>query len=143
MWETALHLFRGVNTTKLIYSLLHSTDAILKVYQNNCIRGSEYIYSSHLMTMDTCKPAVGEDSLNDKLPHHSPLKENFWSQELASYTDHCYIAYLLKGTTNRSRIGFNRRCSLYSCSDNMPINNLTIVSEYLQWEVQLGRMCRQ
>ena len=95
------------------------------------VRGSEYIYSSHLMTVDTCKPAVGEYSLKDKLPHHSLLKEDFWSQEFASHTDRYYIAYLFEGTTNRSRIGFNRRCSLYSCTDNMPINNLTIVSEYI------------
>ena len=38
-WETVLHIFRGVNTTKLIHSLLHSTDTTLRDYQNNCVRG--------------------------------------------------------------------------------------------------------
>ena len=62
------------------------------------------------------------------------------------FTMHHYVGFsqirshLLEGIANGFRIGFNRRCPLYSCSDNMPIKYPTIISEYLQWEVQLGRM---
>ena len=58
----ALNLFRSVITAKLIHSLLHSMDAILESHPNGCVRGSEYIYSSHLMALDTRKPAAGEYS---------------------------------------------------------------------------------
>ena len=94
------------------------------------------------MALDTCKPAIGEYSPRDKLPPHSPLKLEFWSQELASHPDRYYVAYLLEGIAKGFRIGFNRRCSLYSCSNNMPIKDPAVVSEYLQREVQLGRMHR-
>ena len=103
VWPTALHLFRGMNTDKLIHSLLHSIGTIRKCHPNDCVRGSEYIYSSHLMALDTCKPAVGEYSPSNKLPHHSPLKVEFWSHEWASHIDCGYIAYLLEGIANRSQ----------------------------------------
>ena len=51
----ALHLSMGVNTAKLIYSLLHSMDTILKCHLNGCVQGSEYVHL--LFTLDdTCKP---------------------------------------------------------------------------------------
>ena len=103
MWATALHLFRGVNIAKLVNSLLQSIDTILESHPNGYIRGSEYIYSSHLMTLDACKPAVGEYSTSNKLPHHSPCKVEFWSQEWASHIDCGYVAYLLEGIANGSQ----------------------------------------
>ena len=108
MYATALHLFRGVNTAKLILSLLHSTDTTLKCHLNGCIRGSEYIYSAHLMALDTCKPAVGEHFPRDKLPRHPPLQVKFWSQELASHPACYYVTYLLEGIANGLRIGFTK-----------------------------------
>ena len=45
----------SVNTAKLIHSLLDSTDTNLKCHLNGCVRGEEYMYSSHLMALDTCK----------------------------------------------------------------------------------------
>ena len=50
VWATALHLSMDVNTAKLIYSLLHYMDTILKRHLNGCVQCSERIYSSHLMT---------------------------------------------------------------------------------------------
>ena len=108
MYATALHLFKGVYTAKLIHSLLHSTDTTLKCHLNGCIRGSEYIYSAHLMALDTCKPAVGEHFPRDKLPHNPPLQVEFWSQELASHPDHYYVTYLLEGVANGFPIGFTK-----------------------------------
>ena len=57
------------------------------------------------MALDTCKPAVGEFYPKDKLPHHSPLKVEVWSQVLASYPDHYYVAYLLEGIAKGFQIG--------------------------------------
>ena len=131
-----------MNTANLMHSLLHSLDTTLKYHLNNCVRGSEYIYSSHLMALDMCTPAVGEYSPRDKLPHHLPLKLEFWSQELASHPDCYYVAYLFEEIANGFQIGFNRMCLLYSCSDYMPIKYPTIISEYLQQKIQLGRMCK-
>ena len=63
---------------------------------------SLYIHSSNLLALDTCKPAVGEYSPSKELPHHLPLKVEFWSQEWASHIDHGYVAYLLEGIANGS-----------------------------------------
>ena len=92
------------------------------------------------MALDTCKPTVGEHSPSNKLPHHSPLKckGEFWSQEWVSHIDHGYVTFI-GGNSKWVSIGFNQRCYLFSCSDNMSIKNPTMVSEYLQREVPLGK----
>ena len=90
------------------------TDTLLKCHLNGCIRGSEYIYSPHLMALDTCTPSIGEQLLRDKLPQHSPLRVKAWSQALASHPDLYYVTYLLEGIAKGFRIGFNRSHSLCS-----------------------------
>ena len=94
------------------------------------------------MALDTCKPAVGEHFPRDKLPRHPPLQVEFWSQELASHPDHYYVTYLLEGVGKWFSNRLYQRCSLYLCSDNMPIKYPTIISDNLQREAQLGRMCK-
>ena len=49
--------------------------------------------------------------------------------------------YIFLGIAEGFRIGFNRRQSLGQCTANMPTRNPTVISQYLDREVQLGRMC--
>ena len=94
------------------------------------------------MALDTCKPVPGEYTLKDNLSRHSPLRVEAWSQELAGHPDRYYVTYLLEGMAKGFRIGFNRRCSLHPCSANMPTQNPSVILDYLQREVQLGRTSR-
>ena len=135
-----MHLFRGVNTAKLIHSLVHSIDTILESQPNNCVRGSEYIYSSHLMALDTCKPSINWRILPKTTPFASQGRI-LVSREGQSYRP-WLCSLFIGGDSKRVTIGFNQRCYFFSCSDNMSIKNPTIVSEYLQRKVQLRRAFR-
>ena len=78
------------------HSLTHAfftalTDLILQCHLDGCVRDSKYIYLSHLMVLDTCKPAPGEYTLKDSLPWHSLLRVEAWSQELARHPYRYYV----------------------------------------------------
>ena len=50
------------------------------------------------------------------------------------------VKYILQGISEGFRIGFDRRQHISSASNNLHIDVLEVVTEYLQREVLLGRM---
>ena len=101
-----------------------------------------YIYSPHLLALESCKPAQEEYKQGELSGCHSPLKVEAWTKELSGHPDHFFSTYILKGITEGFHIGFNRRHFLRSSSKNMPTKNPNVITTYLEREVQLGRMHR-
>ena len=68
-----------------------------------------YIYSPHLMALESCKPAQDEPRHGESPDHHFPLQVEFWAKKLHSHPDNFFTNYILKQLINGFRIGFSRR----------------------------------
>ena len=101
-----------------------------------------YIYSPHLMALDSCKPAQAKPRHGESPDHHFPLQVELWAKELHSHPDNYFTNYVLEGLTNGFLIGFNRRHPLCSSVRNLSTKNPDVITSYLEREVQLGRMSR-
>ena len=56
------------------------------------------------------------------------------------HPDREYVSYIIDGVSSGFRIGFNRRSQLQPPTANILTKNTAVISEYVQWEVLLGRM---
>ena len=79
-----------------------------------------YIYSPHLMALDSCKlvqdkPWHGAEPLD----HQFTLQVECWTKELNNHPNHYFTNYVLEGITNGFRIGFNHRHLLCSSIKNL------------------------
>ncbi len=73
----------------------------------------------------------------------SPLVPGEWKRQLKAHPDARYRDYLLKGLEQGFRIGFKHmNCTCRGPKANMPSawNNREVVDQYLENEVQLGRV---
>lgn len=50
------------------------------------------------------------------------------------------MSYITQGIEQGFRVGFNRAQALTAASSNLPSPKVTVITEYLEREVQLGRM---
>ena len=57
-----------------------------------------YIYSPHLMALDSCKPAQDEPRHGESPDHHFPLQVELWTKELHSHPDNYFTNYVLEGS---------------------------------------------
>ena len=123
-------------------SLLLPTDTTLLCHLNGCVKDGMYIYSPHLMTLDSCKPVQDKPWHGESPDHHFPFQIEFWTKELHSHPDQYFTNYVLEGITNGFCIGFNRRHWLCSSIKNLSTKNPGLITSYLEREIQLGRMYR-
>ena len=113
-----------------------STDTTLLCHINGCVKDGMYIYSPHLMALDSCKPVQDEPRHGESPDHHFPLKVELWAKKLHSHPDNYFTSYVLEGLTNGFRIGFNHRHLLCSSIRNLSTKNPDVITSYLKREVQ-------
>ena len=118
------------------------TDPILKAHLAGQVREGKYLYTTHLRTLDSCRPLTSGSPLlsSSKQSSHSPLQIETWSQELDTHPDKDYVSYIIEGMSDGFRIGFNRKCRLQPPPVSTMTKNKPVISEYLHREVTLGRM---
>jgi len=84
------------------------TDSILKAHLSGQVKEGKYLYTTHLMALDTYRPTDGESSSTAmEQKYHSPLKTETWSQKLATHPDKDYVSYITKGIFLGFHIGFD------------------------------------
>ena len=71
---------------------------------------------------------------------HLSLHVSVWAAELSDHPDKAYVEYILQGSSNGFRIGFDRKQHISSAKGNLLIDEPEAVTEYLEREVLLDRM---
>ena len=104
------------------------------------VKDNTYVYLDHLLAFDICRPVEDLSWLVISPEIHSPLQASVWAADLSDHPDKAYVEYILQGISNGFRIGFNRSQHISSARGNLLIDKPEKVTEYLQWEVLLGRM---
>ncbi len=92
--------------------------------------------------------ASADPSTSHALPHNlakivTPFRSHAWVTELSHHPDPKFRAFILNGITQGFRIGHNPHATkLYSQKRNMTSarEHPQVVSEYIQLEMQRGRM---
>lgn len=110
----------------------------LRAHTCGQVQGGRYLYLRHLLALEACKPEESEKGVRGVITS-SPLRLEMWRQRLADCPDTEFVQYITEGIQRGFRIGFNRSHPLLSASTNMPSSNPTVISEYLEREVELGR----
>ena len=95
---------------------------------------------SHLLAFDACHPLNTPSPFSELHKVQTPLILERWSSELIHHPDQFFVHYILDGIANGFRIGFDHHCSLQQPSSTRLTHNPSIISEYLQHEVALGRV---
>jgi len=101
---------------------------------------NQYRYMKDLLLLDACRPTQEEFRVPFKAA--SPLNLSMWTSLLADHPDPSFTNYILTGIQDGFRLGFDRRHILNSSSGNMPCKVPSIIYDYLQREVLLGRMIK-
>ena len=113
----------------------------MRLHLNGQVKDNQYIYTSHLLAFDSCHPLhTTPSSISVHHKVQTPLILERWSNELLLHPDQCFVQYILSGIANGFRIGFDRHCPLRQPHYTMLTQNPSIIAEYLQREVALGRM---
>ena len=95
--------------------------------------------TSHLLAFDVCHPLHTSSSISEHYEVPTLLLER-WSSELMLHPDQYFVQYILSGIANGFHIGFDRHCPLRQPPSTILTQNPSIIAEYLQREVSLGRM---
>ena len=93
---------------------------------------------SHLRALKACKLEAGELGVKGEIS--SPLRLESWRRGLTGHPDTEFVHYITEGIHQGFRIGFSRAQTLWSASTNLPSSNPTVISDYLDREVELDRM---
>jgi len=102
-----------------------------------------YPYTAHLLALERRKPQ-GERRVPPEWSRvWTPMVRDEWEQHLRGHPDRLFVEYLLRGMQDGFRVGFHY--GLLSCSSagaNMKSasDNPSVIDEYLDKEVKLGRV---
>lgn len=100
---------------------------------------------SHLQALDSCRPDPLDQYQVVPLLSHvcTPLIYDKWVQELVGHPDREFATFITEGIRSGFRIGFNRQGpELKHSQSNKAISNPSVVQEYLDRELALGRMVK-
>ena len=75
-------------------SLLLPTDTTLLCHLNGCVKDGMYMYSPHLMALDSCKPVQNEPWHGESPDHHFFLQVEFVTKELHGHPDQYFTNYI-------------------------------------------------
>lgn len=107
-------------------------------------RGRKYPYMAQLRVLEGRRPRAGQRAIPKWLTRiQTPLVLTEWRKQLGRHPDAEYRDYLLRGIERGFRIGFRHRsCSCQQAKSNMKSasEQATVVQEYLEKEVRLGRV---
>ena len=109
----------------------------LALHCNAMIRDRQYLYISHLIALDSYRPAQGTHVNTNT---GSPLIVIQWIQMLQDHPDKIYVQWIIKGIQQGFRIGFDHCCSCYPANTNLRSQVPQIILEHLSKEVSLDRM---
>ena len=102
-----------------------------------------YIYTLHLLALDSCRP-VNQVELPTFLEQvTTPLIANRWEESLQDHADRNFASYITSGIQHGFRVGYQyMRYRHHSARSNMPsaLANPEVVQEYIMREVQAGRV---
>ncbi len=100
-----------------------------------------YPYTADLMALDFCRPSKSV-SCRALSGVHTPLIVEAWEAALQAHPDKAFSNYIINGTTNGFRIGFQREAPLRQAQINMgsALLHPEVVTAYLGKELALGRM---
>jgi len=112
----------------------------LDLHTSGMLRNKQYVYMEDLLSLDSCRP-IHEEFI---IPHSitSPLNFSQWKILLEDHPDTRFKDFILTGIQSGFRIGFNRHRTLKYSVHNMPSKVPSVISEYLNREVSLGRMIK-
>ena len=103
---------------------------------------SQYPYRQHLQELDSRSGVI-----RGSIPHwlqtvSTPLRLEAWREALQGHPDPVLVAYVLGGIQRGFRIGFRRSAHYSQASSNMKsaIENVPVVSQYIEEERRLGRL---
>ena len=100
-----------------------------------------YPYIRDLLALDACRPPRPVET-NSRNQVATPLRTESWASALEEHPDAEFRRYIVQGLAHGFRIGFTRRQSLRAACYNIPSAEAhpTVVSEYLEAEVNAGRI---
>ena len=104
---------------------------------------SLYPYTADLICLDGARPMKESPIPEILLSISTPLVTHRWAHALHNHPDRAFVRYILEGLEHGFRIGFDKRNTrLRSARANTQSALLhpTVVTEYLQKEISLGRM---
>ena len=99
-----------------------------------------YLYTDHLLSLNSFIDPSSKLTSSLALKVFCPLIISQWTKELYHHPDRAFSSYILQGIEYGFRIGFNRSQILHSATVNLPSQNSSVISDYLQREVSLNRM---
>ena len=132
--------YQGAHTSTLLWVPFLIADLDLVLHTSGMTNHNQYRYMEDLLLLDTCRPT--QEELKVPFKASSPLNFLVWARLLENHLDARFTNYILKGIQEGFRIGFDRHNILDSSHGNMPCKVPSLISEYLQREVSLGRMIK-
>ena len=97
-------------------------------------------YTQHLTQLDSYRPPWAQGISGRRT---TPLILEAWTKLLRDHPDKEYVSYILEGIREGFRVGFKWGvCPLAPSQGNMPIAKPERVSQYLERELELGRIWR-
>ena len=97
-------------------------------------------YTQHLTQLDSYRPPWAQGKSGRRT---TPLILEAWTELLRDHPDKEYVSYILEGIKGGFRVGFQWGvCPLAPSQGNMPIAKPERVSQYLERELELGRIRR-
>ena len=109
----------------------------LLTFTHGMLLNFSYLYTDHLLTLDSCINPYPQSVNILSLEVYSPLNLHQWMQDLQLHPDKEFSFYILRGITEGFRIGFNRNQYLHSSTSNLHSSNLAVIYEQ---GVSLSRM---
>ena len=109
-----------------------------RVFSQGMVSDDCYIYTDHLLALDSCKAPNHPSHLPMEI--YTPLNLFQWSHHLQSHPDRLFFSYIIQGISLGFRIGFDRAHSVQAALNNFSSSNGSIIESYLEREVALSRM---
>ena len=111
----------------------------LSAHLSGNLVNSSYKYINQIKGLNICQAGKDVRRWPGCTPQ-SPLNVEKWALALKPHPNKEFTSYILSGSSESFRVGFNPQSICFSAVKNLHIDHPEVVSEYLGREVSLGRM---
>ena len=109
----------------------------LLTFTHGMLLNDSYVYTDHLLALDSCINPDPQSVNILSLEVYSPLNLHQWMQDLQLHPDKDFSSYILRVIREGFRLSFNRNQHFHSSTSNLHYSNLSVIYEYLEREVSL------